>query len=104
MTVMVPVRGDGPVFGAAAKPTVPAPEPAPPLVIESHAVLVDADQLHSLPVVTVKLVDPPLDPTVLLVGLTLAEQVVLLCWTVIVTPAAVSEPVRAAPPVLAATV
>ena len=39
LTVMVPVRGDGPVFGAAAKPTVPAPEPAPPLVIESHASL-----------------------------------------------------------------
>jgi hypothetical protein len=50
--VMVPVRADEEVLAATLKPTVPLPEPLPPLVIVSQAALLVAVHAQALVVVT----------------------------------------------------
>jgi hypothetical protein len=83
--------------------TPPAPLPDAPLVIEIHAALSVAVQVHPVVVETLTLSVPPLDGTLSVVGDTVKAHAPL--WlTVMVWPATVSAPLRDDVEVLAATV
>ena len=67
-TVNVPVRDDVEVFAAAAKVVLPLPVPVAPLLMESQAALLAADQVQPVVVVTAELCEPPDAPTLAVVG------------------------------------
>jgi len=105
-TVSVPVRS-GPVFAAAANPTVPLPAPDAVVVMVSHGSLAVAVQVQEgAEAVTAIDPEPPLSWTFCPLGE--IEKVHggggADCDTVNVCPPMVSVPVRAAAPVLAAMV
>jgi hypothetical protein len=83
--------------------TVPLPLPLAPDVTVIHDALLTAVHPHPLPAVTVTLPDPPLDPTLCDVGDALKPHTPASV-TVIVCPATVNVPLRAAADVLAAIV
>lgn len=101
-TVIVPVRAE-PVFGVAAKVTLPLPVPLWPDVMVIHAALLVA--VHAQPLVVVTATGPPVPPAPpidTLVGCTENAHATAACDTVNVWPAIVSVPIRAGP-VFAAT-
>jgi hypothetical protein len=99
--VSVPVRV-GPVVGATAKATVPAPLPLAPDVIVIHGALLDAVHPQPAAVLTTIVPAPPPGFVVWLSGETSKPQPGD-CVTVNGSPAMVSVPVRVGP-VVAATV
>ena len=67
-TVNVPVRDEVDVFAAAAKVVLPEPLPVAPLLIESQAALLVADQVQPVVVVTAEVCEPPDAPMLAVVG------------------------------------
>jgi hypothetical protein len=70
-TVSAALRCDPLGFAAALNETVPLPFPLLPLVIDSHADVVDADQAQPAGAVTENVLEPPAETIERLVGLTL---------------------------------
>jgi hypothetical protein len=98
--VSVPVLG-GDVVDAAVNATVPDPVPVAPLVICSHAALVEDVQAHPAAVVTDTLAFPPAAGTFSVTGVTVKAHAAP-CVTVTVCPATVNVPVRGDDDVFAA--
>src|SRR5581483_761014 len=91
-TPIVPVRAPPP-FAATVNAIVPLPLPDAPLVIEIHDAVDEAVQEQTAGAVTVKLPDPPLDPTDWLDGAIENAHDTAACETVNVFPAIVRVPV-----------
>lgn len=74
--VIVPARSNAPVLAATSAVTVPLPVPDGPAEIAIHDAFDDA--VHEQPVVvaTAKLTEPPVDCTIVLVGVTVYVQLV----------------------------
>ena len=102
--VMVPVRCAVPVFAATMTPTVPLPVPVAPEPIVNHAALLVVLQAQVLPAVTPTATGSPPAGEVRLVGAIVNVHGVPAWVTLNVWPAIVTEPVRCAVPVFAATV
>jgi hypothetical protein len=101
--VSEPVRNALEVFAAAAYVTEPLPLPAAPRVIVSHASLLTAVQLQPDAVTITRLVEAAA-PTVAEAGEIVELHGTPACVTVNVCPPIVSDPVREADAVFAATV
>ena len=100
--VTVPVRCAVPVLAATMTSTLPSPVPPDPTL--SHAALLVVLQAQVLPAVTVTATDSPAAGDVRLVGEIPNVQGAPAWVTLKVWPAIVTDPVRCAVPVFAATV
>src|SRR5262249_36068033 len=105
-TAITPSRAPAAAFACAVKLTVPLPLPLAPAVIEIQDAVVVACHVHPVAAVTAICPGPPAGATVNDVGFSViahAGPVPEDCVTGKLTPPIVKDPLRAVPPVFAAT-